>query len=196
MSRVDENVAEALLEAIGDVSDATRASIEIAENGTVIVKCRPNPIETVYGEELVTEAAIHSMGHSVSMAAYHSLEPDNFQWALQTNAYTKSPHSPKVGEEVEFVGIAKVGGSILAPILQFDAWVMRDGGRIRLATGTSSVAIQRHGLVENVPEVGSASDAHADDVADEKPKLSSDDEDNDTAGTSSDSPQPKKKRIF
>ncbi|PIC40775.1 hypothetical protein B9Z55_008409 [Caenorhabditis nigoni] len=163
MSRVVESVAEALLDSIGDVSDATRSSIERAENGMVIVKCRPNPIETVYGEELVTEAAIHSMGHAVSMAAYHSLEPDNFQLALQTNAFTKTTkYSPKVGEEVLFVGNAKVGGSILDPILQFDAWVERDEGRFLLATGTSSVGIQRHGRVENVPEIAHAPDARID----------------------------------
>ncbi|CAO4368169.1 unnamed protein product [Caenorhabditis nigoni] len=164
MSRVVESVAESLLDVIGKFSDASMSSIQRAENRMVIVKCRPNPIETLDGEERVSERTIQLLGHAVSKAAYQSLDADKFQWAVQTNTMTRAPtHSPNVGEEVMIVGNAKVGGSILDPILQFDAWVERDEGRIRLATGTSSILIQRHDRVENVPEVAPAAHAHVDD---------------------------------
>ncbi|CAO4375927.1 unnamed protein product [Caenorhabditis nigoni] len=182
-----ENVAETLLETIGSVSDATMSSIQRVEEGIVVVQCVPNSIKTVYGEEWVPVPVISLVGHAVSKSAYHTLETDKFHLALQTNTITRTPKiSPHIGEEVTFVGVAKVGGEILDPILQFDAWVVRSDERILLATGTSSIFMQRAEIPAPDDVVIVKEDA-ALLVADEPSATASE--------TSSEAPQPKKTRI-
>ncbi|PIC37589.1 hypothetical protein B9Z55_016166 [Caenorhabditis nigoni] len=183
-----ENVAETLLETIGSVSDATMSSIQRVEEGTVVVQCRPNSIKTVYGEEWVPVPVIDLVGHAVSKSAYHTLETDKFPWALQTNTITRTPKiSPQIGEEVTFVGVAKVGGEILDPILQFEAWVVRSDERILLATGTSSIFMQRAEIPVAPDDVVIVKEDAALLVADEPSATASE--------TSSEAPQPKKTRI-